>query len=292
MKYGTRDNPEKVKFTEKWGDKNHPINDLCNIPKPFRMLIIGLPHSGKTTSLLRMLCFQNPTFENIWILHPEFVNYDINPKQEASNENIMIEGSECKGIKEYGGIDFVGYLRYIPSPNFWENYAGKRNLLIIDDVELRNFCSTRLRLIKINKILSYTSTHHNLSIIITSQDPSSQLPTVVAKFCNFFIIHKLLSMQLLIMMSGITGISYSSLRFLLKDDICQDVHDSIAIDNTFGSPCRFRYNIATPLPREIEELENNKTERAKKKNKLIKKLCMIALNRDDSDDDGNDNKEP
>lgn len=279
MPYSVRENLEKKGFNEQWGDDLHPVTNLMNIPKPFRMLIVGMPSSGKTSTLLRMLCYQDKPFENIWIMHPKFVNYKVTKEEEKLNKGIIIKPEEAKDdIKEYKGIDFVGYITYIPTQNFFENFAGQRNLLIIDDIELRNFCHNHQRLLKLNKLLSFTSTHHNLSIIVTSQHPASQLPSIVSEFCNFFILHKLRSVNQIIGMALKVGIPYATLKYLTSDVICKNIHDSITIDMTFNSPAKFRYNIDQPLPNEVEFLANPKNKTIITANTAIKELVQRALN--------------
>lgn len=272
-----RENPEKSKFKEIWGDKNHPIDNIFNLPKPFRCLICGIPGAGKTNTCLRLLLHLQPNIENIFIIHPEYVAYDIDPKKELKNEDILIKEDDISTgeIEEYKGVEFAGILRYIPSESFFKNHKTERNLLIIDDIELKYFSREPSRLRKLDKLFSYTSTHHNLSIIITTQDVSGQVPSIITKFINVFVIHKLMNQYQQLAICTIAGIPFAAFKALIS--LCKDIHDCIMIDYTFNAPVKYKLNGLIPIPDEIELIEKQRSDRVKRKNDQIRELVKLEM---------------
>jgi hypothetical protein len=248
-----RHNPEKQKFKEEWGDKHHPITNLTNIPKPFRCLIVGIVSSGKSSSVLRILLDSDPKWEYIFILHPHYVNYTVSAADEEKNIGILVdqESKNFEEIEEYKGIEFAGILRYIPTENFFKNVKNRRTCLIIDDIELKSFCNSARRREKLNKLYSYVSSHFNISIITTSQDPTSQIPQMIGKFANFYIIHKLKNFYQMLYVSEVVGLPLSAIQRIAE--ICKNIHDSIWYDFSFETPAKYRLNGNRVLPEEIEK---------------------------------------
>jgi len=231
-------NPDK-KTHETWSDARKPIN----FPHPYRALISGLPNSGKTTSVLNILVGAQSMFENIFILHPQYFEMNIEEADERINKNILIP--ECK-IDEYSGITFTGALRYFPSPTYFDEVKKKKNLLIIDDIELRNYCKAKpYRLSRINKVFSFTSTHRSLSIIITAQDIYSQLLPAIYRMCNVFIFYRFKDRNQIGLIARNIGIDKDDLEALFE--LLKSKHDSICIDNTDDSPYPYRFNIINPV---------------------------------------------
>ena len=241
-------NPDK-KSHESWDspEDRRPLN----FPHPYRCLITGLPGAGKTMSVLNILVGAQPVFSNIFIIHPEIFDTNASEEDERINNNILI--TECK-IGEYSGVEFTAGLRYIPSPTFFDNISKKKNLLIIDDCELKNYVKGKpYRSSRINKLFSYTSTHRSLSIIITAQDPWSQLLPCIYRFCNVFILYKFRDKNQISLLSRNIGIPKEKLDNLFK--LCKNNHDSITLDNTIDSPYPYRYNILNPVEFEDEDEE-------------------------------------
>jgi len=223
--------------------KNHEAwseeRKLINFPHPYRALISGLPNCGKTTSVLNLLVGAKPIFDNIFIIHPECFESNISEADESINKDIIIP--ECV-INEYSGVKFTGALRYFPSPTYFDNVKDKKNLLIIDDVELRNYVKAKpYRTTRINKLFSYTSTHRSLSIIITAQDIYSQLLPCIYRLCNVFILYKFKDANQIGLIARNIGIKKEKLESLFK--LCKSKHDSICIDNTADTPAPYRFNI-------------------------------------------------
>lgn len=227
-----------------------------NFPHPFRALVSGPPNSGKTTSILNILIGAQPIFDNIFIIHPEIFDPNIQEADEVKNEKILVE--DCK-IGEYKGVKFTAGLKYFPSPTYFDFIKDKKNLLIIDDVELRNYVKGKpYRASRINKLFSYTSTHRSLSIIITAQDIYSQLLPAIYRLCNVFVLYKFKDANQVGLIARNIGIKQDKLKQLFK--LCRTNHDSITIDNTADSPYPYRFNILNPIEFKHEEQDSDEPE--------------------------------
>ena len=221
----------KLNFLENPDKKTHEIwsegRSIINFPHPYRCLISGLPNCGKTTSVLNILVGAKPFFDNIFVIHPECFDSNIAEDDERINKDILVP--DCK-IAEYSGVEFTGGLRYFPSPSYFDVLQKKKNLLIIDDIELRNYVKGRpYRSSRINKLFSYTSTHRSLSIIICSQDLYSQLLPAIYRFCNIFILYKFKDMNQVGLIARNIGVPKKKLEQLFEH--LKTTHDSITIDN-------------------------------------------------------------
>ncbi len=235
-----------------------------------------MPNSGKTNSVLNLLVKQTSykggkKWKNIFLIHPKYFNYHPDPKQEAKNEGIIVEDPD---IPEYKEIDFV-CLKFFPSQNYFEDIAKQFNCLIIDDIDiLQAISGSNTRKQRVNKLLSYTSTHHNLSTIITSQDPSSQLNQMIMRMCNVFICHPLRDKNQIITLSSKIGCNYQTLKFLYS--LCDNIHDFCVLDYTEESPAKYRLNMYVPIDEEIEELRSNNRYKDERNNlRIIKKALNI-----------------
>lgn len=238
-------NPEKAKH-EKWD----ATRDQIDFPRPFRWGILGAVSCGKTSLILNYLVKSKP-YDNIFIIHPQTYNPNISLEDEAINNNIISPRAQASGdasrspiteISEYKGVDFVG-LSYIPSMKYFDEVADKWNLFIIDDIDLISFCKKRseMRNERLNKLFSFVSSHKNLSIIVSSQDASSQLPGFVLKMCNAITIYRVLDEYIIATMARKISMAYKKLKALLR--LCKGKHDSITFDFTDDTKYPLRLNI-------------------------------------------------
>ena len=231
-------NPEK-KLSEQWSDNDNWIS----WPRPFRWCIMGKPSCGKTSLILNYLIKGKP-FDNIFLMHPQTYNANISAEDEAVNKNILLN-PKLIDIPEYKGVSYHS-LAYLPSMTYFDNLK-KHSLFIIDDIDLISYTKKRreLREERLNKLFSYVSTHKNVSIIVSSQDPSSQLPTFILKMCNVITVYQVRDEYIIQTMSRKLSVGYKRLKKLLE--LCKSKHDSLTFDYTDGSPAEVRYNIYTQI---------------------------------------------
>lgn len=225
-------NPEK-KLAEKWTVDR----DLIDFPRPFRWAILGAVSCGKTSLILNYLVSAKK-YDNIFVFHPQTYNPNISTEDEGANDNIIVTAD----IPEYMGVEFFG-LAYLPSMKYFDNIKNKRNLLIIDDIDLCAMLKRRreIREERLNKLFSYVSSHKNLSIIVSSQDASSQLPGFILKMTNVVTVYKVRDEYIIATLARKMSVSYKRLKALMT--LCKNKHDSITFDNTDNSRHPLRLNI-------------------------------------------------
>lgn len=234
------------KFFEKW---DSPAYDraLSNFIHPYRMLVTGVPNSGKTTMVLSIIAQAKPTFDEIILVHAKYFDAALN---QHDNKEIEIQ-PETIDIPEYKDIDFTCALKTIPMGftyfrRFQNKKGSKKNLIIIDDVELLEWSAgKRERKVALNKLFSYQSTHHGLSIIICAQDPTTQIPVSIRRECNIFIIFKGRDRNAIQYMAQQLGFPKKTLMKIFT--ILQSNHDSICFDFTDQSPAPIRLNVINPI---------------------------------------------
>lgn len=229
------ENPEK-KNSEKW----QPGQDLLDFPRPFRWCIMGRPSCGKTSLILNYLVKSKP-YKNVFLIHPQTYSPNVSMEDEAKNANIIAK-TKADDIPEYKGLDYHP-LAYIPSMTYFDNISKKRNLFIIDDIDLCSYFKKRrdIREERLNKLFSYVSSHKNVSIIVSSQDPSSQLPPFLIKMCNVVTVYQIRDEYIIQTMARKLSIGYKRLKALIAQ--CKNIHDSVTFDYTEDSPAPLRYNM-------------------------------------------------
>lgn len=246
-----RHNPEK-RFFEKWTEQR----DIANFVHPYRMLLSGAPNSGKTSTAISIIAKAEPIWDEIILLHAKYFDSSLDTDKE--NKNIEIPGKDID-ISEYEGIEFTCALKTIPHGySYFKKYqnaeGSKKNLLIIDDCELLEWCAgKRDRKVALNKLFSYQSTHHGLTIIVICQDPTSQLNVGVRRECNVFIVFKGRDRNAVQYFASNVGFPKAVLMKLF--DLCKSNHDSICFDFTDSTPYPVRFNVINP----VELIDSKKT---------------------------------
>ena len=84
----------------------------------------------------------------------------------------------------------------------------------------------------LERLVGYTSTHKNVSVMITTQDPFRILPTV-RRCMNIFVLWNNHDQDMLRTLARKTGKSVELLEHVLTVH-CQEPHDSVWIDLTPG----------------------------------------------------------
>ena len=242
-------NPEKKKH-EKWDvSRWREPRDIIDFPRPFRWGILGAVSCGKSTLVLNYMVNAHK-YDNIFLMHPQTYNPNIALEDECNNENCMLDSPP--DIGEYKGVEFNA-LAYLPSMCYFDDVADKFNLFIIDDIDLCSYCQKRseMRNERLNKLFSYVSSHKNVSIIVTSQDASSQLPGFVLKMTNVLTIYKVRDEYITQTIARKISTKYKRLKALL--DLCKKKHDSITFDYTDDTEHPIRFNVYDDIEEEEDE---------------------------------------
>jgi len=192
---------------------------------------------------MNFLLKADPKFKKIYLCHPSLrssLDSELNEDELEDMEDV---------VNEYKHIDYTP-LYSLPTPKFFNDGCNKK-CLIIDDMNLKNMNKEQSR--NLSKIISYSSSHYNMTVFIATQDSFSTLPVSVLRFCNFFSIFRFSDICYLKMLLNRVGISKKFQDKIMAEMKTYDLHDFLCIDNTFGSPCRYRRNIYTPLANLLEE---------------------------------------
>ena len=215
---------------ETWTPKR--AQDLSNVPSPFRALLIGPPGGGKSTVALNLLIHQRKRFDELYVIHEDY-------REDGT------------GSTEYDHADPTQSLSDVPTLEYWnEVCAGDdpdgppvKRLVILDDLELTSANRDRLRNLAI--LFRYVSTHKGMSVILCHQS-FFDLPGVIKKCSNAFILWKPRSNSEYALLDNRCGLPKGSLRALFRD-VAPGDRDSIMVDHTAGSPAPLRLNIWTPI---------------------------------------------
>lgn len=226
------DNPDKVS-NEKW----FCGRDLANIPSPFRALFLSYPSGGKTCLIQNILLKAQPYYKKIYLCHPELST----STDDTDSED---DGSFDGKVREYKHIDYTPLYDF-PKPSFFKTDDDEKQILICDDVELRNLTKEQKK--RLNKICSFASSHYNLSVIIASQDSFSQLNVALVRFMNIFCVWKYNDLNYMRMLLNRMGILKKEIDNILEHMKNYDQHDFLCIDRTPNTPFRFRKNMYMPV---------------------------------------------
>jgi len=223
-------NKEKDTTHERW----YKGRNIANLTHPCRVLVVSRPGGGKTTFVLNLILKQEPPFKRVYLMHPGLM--------EGDEESDSDDESQEPRVPEYDAIDYIP-LRTIPEPKEFD--ASVKQLLVIDDMELRNSIKKEKHIL--NKLVSYASTHKNLSIIITSQCIFSQMLPAIGRFMNAFVVWHYDDANYMRMLAERIGIPKQKFHAWLSIMRSFGTHDSFMIDNTEGTPYPYRKNLCQSI---------------------------------------------
>lgn len=199
-------------WTEKWSENR--AKDLCNFPHPSRVCLVGPPSVGKTFMIKHLLLHQRPMFKEAYVIHAD------------ANET-----------HEYDDLDVTMIMNEFPPISFWD--GKEKTLCIIDDVEFSNLKSDQTA--RLNKLLRYGSSHKNVSVYVSNQN-FFELPSLVRKLCNVFILWKPRSTMELKLIANRIGLKPDELEYIFEN-ICNEYRDSLCVDLHYKTPAKLRKNI-------------------------------------------------
>lgn len=210
-------------FHESW--RNKGTKNLGNFPHPFACCMIAKPNCGKTTTCLNLILNQTPEYERIIVVH-----------------------HDPEGTKEY---DDIGCEMRSDIPGSEDLDPDIKTLVIIDDLFVKKLPKESEA--KLDRLFGYNRTHKNTSVIITAQD-YVQLPPNIRRLCNIFIIWKVHDLTSQKLLAKKIGLKERDLYELFKH-VLNGPKDSLTVDMTDDTPCKFRRNIGIPLNIDIDGIE-------------------------------------
>lgn len=204
-------NPDK-EFHEKWTKGRNMLNP----PHPFRMLLLGPPHVGKTCTAKNILLRQDPPFKKLIIVHcsPDYTK----------------EYDDCGGE----------IVSEIPPREFFD--SGEKTLVILEDIDFKHMNKEQKH--RLNRLYGNWSTHNSISVISTSQD-FFELDPIVRRCTNFWVLWKGIDLTEMSQIAKRVGMNPNKLNSLFS--ICKTNHNSIWIDKTKDTPYPLRFNGFTKL---------------------------------------------
>lgn len=214
-------NPDKTGWTEYWTPNR--AKDIANIPHPSRIAIVGPPSMGKSFLIKHLLMHQKPMFKEVYIIH-----------------------GDSDVTKEFEDIEPTMMMSDIPPIEFFDGKV--KTLVIIDDYEFSD--APKSMIARIYKLFRYVSSHKNVTIYVSHQN-FFELPSLVRKLCNVFVIFKPRSTIELKLIATRIGIKPEVLSDIFRT-ICNDYRDSLTVDFNIRSPSVFRKNLFIPLNIESE----------------------------------------
>lgn len=195
-------------FHEKWTKGRN----MLNFPAPWRGVFLGPPNVGKTTTIKNIILRANPPFEEIFCIH-------------------------CDGdyTKEWDDCD-VTMLDEIPSAQDWMGEV--KTLVILDDLEYK--CMSRDQRKNLDRLFGFVSTHKNICIGLTSQDPFN-VPPIVRRCANLWVLWKSSDLDSMTKVARKTGLKKDNFCAIFND-IMHDDKDGLWLDMTSKTPYPKRKN--------------------------------------------------
>lgn len=209
-------NSDKSGWVEKWTENRS--KDMGNFPHPSRIALIGPPSVGKSFICKHLLLHQRPHFKELYIIHGD---------------------ADC--TTEFDDLEPTMIMPDFPPIEFWD--AKVKTLCIVDDVEYSNLSKEQMA--RLHKLVRYVSSHKNVTIYFTHQS-FFELPNLVRKLCNVFIIWKPRSSTELKLISNRIGLESEQVERIFETQ-CNGYRDSLCIDFNINTPARFRKNIFETL---------------------------------------------
>jgi hypothetical protein len=206
---------DKVKWQESW-DKP-PGRNLLNIPHSWRGIFIGPPSSGKSTLIKNIILRAKPRFREVLVYH-------FDPDNSTEWDDV-----DAKMLTEF------------PDPKGFD--GSKKRLLVFEDCNLKSMSNEHRA--KLNRLLGYTSSHCNLSVAITAQNPYDIDPPI-RRMANLIVLWKNHDLNSLKTLASRTGLKASHIEFIMLY-LLKQPHSSLMIDLQRDSPAPYRIDGYTPI---------------------------------------------
>jgi len=213
-------NADKEKFVDEWYEGRDPLD----IPRVFRAMLAGPPSSGKSLFTFNVLARSD--FDRVFLVH-------LDP---------------CSS--EYDDIDIYFRSEELPPLDLLRQDPHLDKLLIIEDMNMSTL--NKHDLYNLDRIMGAVSSHSNVSVIFTAQDPMA-CPPCVRRMCNVFVLWKLPDLAALSLIAPRTGFRSEEYRQFFRH--LKSSYDFLMLDGTRDTPYPIRINGYTYLDQEGNILE-------------------------------------
>jgi hypothetical protein len=201
-------------WMESW---NTPKNrSPGHIPHPFRLLALGRPGRGKTN-----VCKQ------IFLKHQS---------SAKKFKQLIIVTCDAES-REWLDCEPTEVITELPDPSEFDGTI--KTMIVVDDFELTKISTEEMR--KLATLIRFTSTHKNVSIILSFQSFFDTHP-IVRKCANVFVLYRPVSRQELTTISNRVGVDADLMHKLFKKKV-SGTHDFLMVDHTVGTKHFLRKNI-------------------------------------------------
>lgn len=198
-----------------WREKWYEGRNLLNIPHSFRLIAIGPPDSGKSTLIKNVVLRAKKEFERIQI-------YQFGTGAEYDD-------IEAEPVDEIDPLAYEG--------------NTEKTLLILEDCNFKN-CDKQMKY-NLNRLFGYSSSHCNLSIALTAQNPYDISPDI-RRSANTICLWRNHDMNSLNTLASRTGIKKNQMEYVMCN-MLKNPHDFLMIDLQFNSPAKYRINGFNPI---------------------------------------------
>jgi len=195
-------------FHERW----YKGRNLLNFPHPWRGVFLGPPNCSKTTTIKNIILRAKPEFVEIFCVH-----------------------CDSEYTKEWMDCD-VEMLKDIPAPEEW--LGEVKTLVILDDIEYKGMDKTQKA--NLDRLFGFVSTHKNISVALTSQDPFN-VPPIVRRCANLWVLWPLTDIDAMANTARKTGLKTDNFRSIFNQ-LMEGKRDGLWLDMTDGSPYPQRKN--------------------------------------------------
>jgi len=202
---------DKKGWRERWNEGRN----LLNLPHSFRLLCLGPPDSGKSTLIKNIIIRAKPEFERILLYH--------------FGTGAEYDDCDVEHIDEIDPLDYEGNC--------------DKTLLIIEDCCFKN-CSKEMKQ-NLNRLFGYTSSHCNVSVAITAQNPYD-ISVDLRRSANAVAIWRNHDMNSLNTLASRTGIKKNQMEYVMCN-VLKNPHDFLMIDLQNNSPAKYRINGFNPI---------------------------------------------
>ena len=169
-------------------------DDLGHMAHPSRIIACGPCNVGKSLILLNLMMRADPPFDRIIIYHND-------PESE-----------------EYEQVD-AEYVDEVPTIDMFNK--NEKSLLVFEDINFKDMKRDQLALA--DRMYGCWSTHHNISVWSTFQDPFS-CPARIRRLANTIILWNNGDADSMSELSRKVGLTSKDLKYTF-DNICTEFHD-------------------------------------------------------------------